>query len=393
MSGMDESRNLACVAQPTSSGTSDEHAELGPNEACQERGVPPSPARLWRTRRLTLPPLLRARAGQVRRIPLRVAVRLDPGRPRRIPTTIQIEATNKCNLRCPTCSHSRETSSGQHLSSSDVRAIVDWLPFTPAFVRLSGVGEPLVNPEFFSLADILAGRGIPCDFITNGTLLTSQAREQILSRDGIHRVIISCDGATESTFESCRLGARFESWKQLVGDLVAEAKQRRARTLSVSMSTVISSANYSEIPQILLLAASLGFDRVSFLGLEAVDDVAASLRPSGAEMSTIREEELLDLAATVGLEVPGLARSSWPRPLVRLSNAIGLPRCTQPWESIFVRANGDVAPCNALFGSDRAAVMGNVFRQSFNDVWLGKPFREFRQAKVLGTNPLCRACG
>lgn len=350
--------------------------------------------RRLRARLPGLPGLSRSRLAQLRRVPLRVAVRyVDSERPRRIPTTIQVEATSMCNLRCPTCSHSREPGSGQHLTSNGLQAIIDWLPFTPASVRLSGVGEPLVNPEFFSLVDILAEHGIPCDFITNGTLLTAQACEHILSRDSIFRVVISCDGATTATFESCRLGARFESWQQLVGDFVTEAKRRRTHTLGLSMSTVISRANFSEIPQILLLAASLGFDRVSFIGLEAVDQSAASLRLSPAEMSTIREAELLDMAASVGVEVPGLAQSSWPLPLVRLSQEMGLPRCTQPWESIFVRANGDVAPCNALFGSDRAAVMGNVFRQSFSDVWLGKSFREFRRTKVLGTNPLCHACG
>jgi len=357
-------------------------------------GLTPGSARLSGSRSLTLPRLSRSRREQLRRIPLRVAVRyVDPGRPRHVPATIQIEATSKCNLRCPTCSHARERRSGDDLSGDVLQSILDWLPFTPASVRLSGVGEPLLNPEFFSLTDILAERGIPCDFITNGTLLTSQAGDHILSRSGISRVIISCDGATKATFESCRLGARFESWKRLVGDFAAEAKQRRDGTFGLSMSTTISRANAGEIPQILLLAADLGFDRVSFVGLEAVDEVAASLRLSPAEMCMVREEELLDMAAALGIEVPGLKQSSWPRTIVRLSKKLRLPRCTQPWEGMFVRANGDVAPCNALFGSDRAGVMGSVFHESFWDVWLGERFREFRHTKVCGTNPLCRACG
>jgi radical SAM protein with 4Fe4S-binding SPASM domain len=64
----------------------------------------------------------------------------------------------------------------------------------------------------------------------------------------------------------------------------------------------------------------------------------------------------------------------------------------QPWEYLFVRANGDVASCCALFDSDKAAVMGNVFQESFTDVWRGGPFREFRRTLVSKTNPLCNVC-
>ena len=95
----------------------------------------------------------------------------------------------------------------------------------------------MLNPEFFSLVDVLSARGIKCDFITNGTLLTPSVREAILSRHAIDGVVISCDGAHEATFESYRLGARFESWKQRVGDLLAEARKLRGESFTFTMST------------------------------------------------------------------------------------------------------------------------------------------------------------
>ena len=168
------------------------------------------------------------------RLGLRVAIRyVDPERPRRFPTSMQIEATTKCNLRCPLCSHAREKGSGQHLTGEGLQRILDRLPFTPAKVRLSGIGEPLVNPHFFSLVDILAERGVKCDFITNGTLLTPGRCDAILSRHHIGEVVISGDGAQQATFENLRLGADFESWKQQVRHFIAKAKQLRRETICI----------------------------------------------------------------------------------------------------------------------------------------------------------------
>ncbi len=131
-----------------------------------------------------------------KRVPLRLMVSyVAPGRPRRFPRQLQIEATSRCNLCCPTCSHSRENDNGQHLSEGTFRRILDRLPWRPAKVILSGIGEPLTNPQFFSLVDILAERHIKCEFYTNGTLLTLRVRQAILSRGNIHTVNISCDGA------------------------------------------------------------------------------------------------------------------------------------------------------------------------------------------------------
>ena len=94
-----------------------------------------------------------------RRVPLKLAVLcVAPERPRRFPVRLQIEPTSRCNLRCPCCSHSREAGDGHDLSAEDFRRILDCLPWAPTRVILSGIGEPLMNPQFFALVDILAER-------------------------------------------------------------------------------------------------------------------------------------------------------------------------------------------------------------------------------------------
>lgn len=312
---------------------------------------------------------------------------LSPERPRRSPELIQIEATSRCNLRCPICSHKTEGDSGRHLTVEEFQKILDHLPAHVARVRLSGIGEPLLNPHFFSLVDALAARGINCDFFTNGTLLTPLVRSEILSRRNIDQVIVSCDGAQKATFEACRLGADFDRWEQLVGDFLTEAKQQRGQTLSVIMSTVVSERNLNELEDIIRLAAELGLHAVHLRKLIAVDDTSAAMCPSQAELSAIRREALVGLGATLGIGVNcNFLGSRWDL------SATGIPRCTSPWTFAFIRANGDVQPCSNLWDSHRAAVMGNLLQHEFAAIWYGDRFREYRRTCALGTNPLCSGC-
>ena len=69
-----------------------------------------------------------------------------------------------------------------------------------------------------------------------------------------------------------------------------------------------------------------------------------------------------------------------------------MPRCLQPWEYVFIRADGNVVPCCAVFSLEKGEIMGNIFREEFNDIWLGERFRKFRRTSASGSNRLCRIC-
>ena len=321
-----------------------------------------------------------------KRVPFKLMVRyVAPERPRRFPIRIQIEATSKCNLSCPCCSHSREKDKGQHLTEEQFRQILDRLPWSPKRVILCGVGEPLMNPQFFSFVDLLAERGIKCEFYTNGTLLTARMQQAILLRRNIDAISISCDGARKETFDALRLGADFDRWKQSVREFLIAVKHQRERVLSVGANIVVAKQNLAEIGDIVRLAANLGFDSVGIIDPVPVDDTAAAYCPSLLELSAVHREELFALARRLGLKILYFLRRGTSAPKLLL-------RCMQPWEYVFIRANGDVAPCCAVFGSEKAAVMGNILQQEFDDIWHGERFRAFRRSYVLGTNPLCRIC-
>jgi radical SAM protein with 4Fe4S-binding SPASM domain len=315
---------------------------------------------------------------------LRFAVWLNPSGARtRAPHVVQIEVSSKCNLRCPSCSLSREPAAGRNLSPVEFATILNRLSFRPSLISLNGIGEPLVNPNFFDLLDYLVARGIGCTFFTNGTLLTERVSKEIFARPNVHFVGISCDGATKETFERLRFGADFAGWKASVRAFVREASRRQQNPVQVTMSTVVSSRNKDELGSLVELAADLGFPSVQFSQVFPHDEVAASMALTEEQCVALDRRGLIVLGKQRGVAV-SFSPEHWKVPR-------GL-NCFQPWEYVQISAEGDVLPCCVVVGSGSAPVMGNLLRQSFSDVWSGPRFRQFRQSSARFKNPFCACC-
>lgn len=311
--------------------------------------------------------------------------RLNPETALAYPEIVQIEASSNCNLRCPTCSLSREVNPGRHLTVEELRGILDRLPFQPASVSLNGIGEPLMNPNFMGLVDLLAERKIACSFFTNGTLLTPRLRGAILSRGNVRYVGISCDGASKAVFEQLRFGAKFETWKEYVSAFVASAHARTPHPIQTVMSTVASKGNRNGLKDIVDLAARLGFQAVQFADVMPNDPVAESLALSAADWAAVNTPELIRYGRERNVGVSANSKRAGVPPRARL-------RCFQPWEYMMISVEGDILPCCAIIGSDQASVMGNLFRQSFDAIWTGSQFRAFRRTSAEGNNPICSMC-
>jgi len=309
---------------------------------------------------------------------------LNSERPREFPSIVQIESSSKCNLRCRSCNHSIEGPGGKHLTNDELGEILDHLPFPIASVCLSGIGEPLLNPNFFNQTDMLAKRGIKCSFLTNGTLFTPEICRRILQRTNIEYLAISCDSAQKEVFEYLRAGADFAQWKRYVGGFLDQVNSRKPRRLEVGMNTVVSNRNFRELADIIRLAGELGFHRIHFLDILPVNPEAQKLCLTDEENRSVDRAGLNALGKSLGLNLLFHLRETRSKKELR--------RCLQPWEYIMVRPGGDVYPCCAIFESGRLKTMGNVLKQEFKDIWRGEAFRDFRKMAAEGHNNLCNEC-
>jgi len=301
------------------------------------------------------------------------------------PGTVQIEPSSMCNLRCKSCSYSLETTNKFNLTAEQVEQLLKRLSFPIKSIILSGIGEPLINPDLFAIIDQLAARKIKCTIYTNGTLLTPQKADMILSRNNIISLAISCDSSIKNIFEELRTGADFEEWEYNVRSFMTKSKNMQSNHIKITMFTVISEYNVKEADQILRYAASLGFRNINYFDPVPIPNNNNFGGYFSAISSGFDKDHILQLGKELGIKVILSFRRNMIPPKAKI-------RCYQPWEYIMIKTNGDVYPCRALFKTDESRVIGNIYHEDFSDIWHGEKVQLFRKTSANGTNEYCRIC-
>jgi MoaA/NifB/PqqE/SkfB family radical SAM enzyme len=322
----------------------------------------------------------------------------DPTRPP-LPTELQVEVTASCNLRCPMCLVAYREPVGRvsgAMPHAHFRRLVDELPLRR--ITLQGLGEPLLCPDLSAMVELAATRGIECGFNTNGTLLTPVRARQLVDA-GVAWVHVSIDGATAPTYESIRIGARFERVVEHIRSLVDARATSGGTRPEISLVTVLMRRNAAELPRLVELAADCGADELWVQALShSFDDVSSASEFDGIRAFTSAEalwhdDDATDVVAEAGAlaEQRGL-RFRAPGAGTEASRQPGTPGCDWPWRAAYVRRDGGVQPCCMVMGEDRE-ILGRLSDHDFATIWHGQAYREFRAA-LLGDEPpaVCGGC-
>src|SRR6266536_4720299 len=134
------------------------------------------------------------------------------------PRSIQIECTTRCNLKCEFCELSYWTEKPSDLKLANMQKMVAHLPHLKR-LDLTGIGESLMNRDFFKIVEFLKSRGVYVTLNDNFTLMTDKTARRIIEL-GVDQIFLSLDGATKETYEKIRAGANFEKVLQNARGLV-----------------------------------------------------------------------------------------------------------------------------------------------------------------------------
>ena len=181
-----------------------------------------------------------------------------------MPQWVSFQNTHVCNLRCPHCQTHGTVEGRRHcndaLRNMDVqlleRVAKEALPFADEFT-LTLTGEPLATPNIENTIQMLGSYGAKMDLITNGTLLTKRILHYLIPV--LRRVQFSFDGATPLTFESIRLGAKYQKVIHNIKLFTTTCALLPSRLRpEVTLSYTIMGSNLQELPEIVSLASYLG---------------------------------------------------------------------------------------------------------------------------------------
>lgn len=283
------------------------------------------------------------------------------------PLQLDFELNYSCNLRCPMCTWSVESTGG--LGEKGLfpkerfeHIVRDGVSRGLRALDMSFVNEPLLRrdlPDFIAFA---RAHGIlDVGFNTNATLLTPEMSRRLIDA-GTTRLQFSIDAFSARSYDKVRTGGNYERVLQNVLAFLAIKKEKGTDLPLTAVSFVKQKDNIDDLP------AFVAFwePKVDYL---LVREYLNPLLPTDPRFEA--KSEMFSAARHFAGEF----------------------RCTKPWQRMIVRYDGTLLPCCTFHGAHLP--MGNLFRQSIAEVWTSAPMRELRRMHKAGEfdkNPVCKAC-
>ena len=288
------------------------------------------------------------------------------------PLSVSIEPTTSCNLRCPECpsglrSFTRPTG---NISNALFQNIIDEL--SPWLTNLTFYfqGEPFLHPQFLDMVSYAAERGIYQTTSTNAHYLNEHTAQKVV-RSGMDRIIISIDGFTQEVYEQYRRGGQLSKVLEGTSNLIKARKELKSRKPFIVFQFLVVRPNEHQISEIKSLARSMGVDAVKFKTAQIYDyENGSDLIPTQEKYSRYQQTESGSWKIKSGLE----------------------NNCWKMWSSSVITWDGRVLPC--CFDKDGKYVMGNLQTQSFQEIWMGENYNQFRTS-ILNSRrdiDICRNC-
>jgi len=312
------------------------------------------------------------------------------GRLERLPL-VTLYLSERCNSRCITCDYWRHGVADMRLEA--VQRLLPDLARLHAEVALISGGEPLLNPDWAAIAELLRAQGLKLWLLTSGVSLAKHARRAARLFDAI---TVSLDGTDPQTYAAIRGLDAFHKVCEGIEAAVGAGTP-------VGVRVTVQRTNYRQLPEFVALAGRLGARQVSFLAVDVanphafarLDDFSAdlALRPEDLPvLGKIVQDMERDLAADFR---SGLIAHS-PRKLQRIHQyfaaicglgAYPPVRCNVVEYSAVLGATGRVSPCFFIPGPAQATLQGDLDGVLNSDAMIA-----LRAAIRSGARPECARC-
>jgi MoaA/NifB/PqqE/SkfB family radical SAM enzyme len=272
---------------------------------------------------------------------------------------MEIETYNVCNLKCVMCPYPDMTREKKQMDMGLYEKIID--DAVSSGIRRVGLNfysEPLLDPLIFKRVQYAKRKGLTVEFYSNGSLLTGDKIESMLD-SGLDTVIFSFDGATKSTYEKIRVGANFEDARNNIEALLERKKARGQPGPKIVVYLIVQRDNRDEVGEF-----------KSYW--EKIADAVWTGEVDARKTDTYR----LNNNST------GKIRTKRLYP------------CKSVFKRLEVMSDGRVALCHLDY--DGSMVLGDLTRQSINQVWNSPAYREIRKLQLEGKAhqiPICRDTG
>ena len=340
------------------------------------------------------------------------------------PKWLVFQLAEACNLRCRMCYEWGDHGSYHHQGKparlefeAICRTLEACAPGRP-YVELFG-GEPFLHPRIAEVIGRVGEAGSVLGIPTNGTLLTRHA--DALVGEAPIRLWVSLDGP-EAVNDRQRGRGVFRRAVEGLETLYDVREARGARFPQLGITYIVTPDNCGEVEELFLRGIELSkLDFISIVmqnfataaEVEAYEAIVTG--KFGGHAATHARGYLQQTSHFSGMDLAGLAAqidrvraACREKETLFFSNPMTTDernlrsffaaewsdltdhrtRCAFPWMYAEVSARGEVTTCHSFYD----ITVGNIYEESFLDIWKGERIRRVREHLRGGLFPICTAC-
>ena len=289
-----------------------------------------------------------------------------------MPIALSVEPTTACNLGCPECPSGLKkfTRPTGNLKEGMLDQLLDQIGKDLVYLTFYFQGEPFIHPDMNQLIAKANSRGIFTATSTNAHFINEKSAEGIV-KSGLNRLIISIDGTTQDVYESYRKKGKLEKVIEGTKTILAKRKELKSNFPRVYFQFLVVKPNQHQIEDVKKLGKELGVDGVHFKTAQVYDyENGNPLIPSIDKYARYRKN----------------SDGKWG-----IKNMLD-DQCWKMWHSAVVTWDGRVVPC--CFDKDATHQMGQIGAESFEEIWRGEMYSNFRSALLRSRSEIeiCKNC-
>lgn len=350
------------------------------------------------------------------------------------PYWLTLDPSNFCQLQCPFCptGANKGTRNKSQMNFDHYKRFIDHVG--PYVIRMEFMnwGESLFNKRLPDMIAEAKRHGIRTELHENFNNVPDEMIKRLVD-SGLDILSVSVDGLTQETYEKYRIGGKLDRVLANLQSLVEARDRQGSQTPKIAWQFLVFRHNQHEVDRVEAFARERGADEVrikaAFLptegeymsawmptkpefqlypppdDLDAWDPNAPLPKPNkevrtstSMRVRRFKRRQILskgylrDLVQMIDTpsDVPRAARS-----LVRAAKSVVWPDhaagssllrakpgdtpgfCEWPWAGMTINPEGSTSPCCAM--EDQADDFGNVFDESWGDLWNGRNYRTARR--------------
>ena len=318
---------------------------------------------------------------KINRFKIKLGYHLKLSKAISMPKLITVEPTNHCNLKCPLCPTGVGDTSVEYglFDLEKYKKVVDIFSKWAQTIQLFSWGEPILNKSFVKMIRYASQSPYNIRSVTSVNLtVTNDEQIKGLLTSNLDALHVSIDGVTQEVYEKYRVGGNLETVFNNLKKLIAAKKLYNSDT-KIVWDFIVMRQNEHQVEEAKKIANGLGIPI-------NIDCVRTHLK----EDTLNPTDKMID---TYGKWLPKNPQYNNYNIDTKKRNQ-SMTFCKSPWMETAINWNGDVFPCSCVHTEEKDR-MGNIFEQSFEEIWNGEKYVSARK-ELLGqpndVETICRTC-